>query len=276
MRIANPIYDAAFKYLMEDTEIAKGLIGKIIGEEIVELSLRPKEIISKDDDYPVIIFRIDFKAIIKTKTDEYKNVIIEIQKGKNPKDIIRFRRYLAENYRKKDEIKTDKGATEKMTLPIISIYFLGFPLHRVPTPVMKANRQYKDLVLGLELTEKEDFIEKLTHDGYFVQIPRLDKKERNELEGILKIFNQSYRIEEDGRLIEISEAELSKYPLLEKIGNRLLKAAATKEVLYEMEIQEEVIEQLEEHLREKAELKEKIEEQQRLIEELKRKLGDKN
>ena len=34
MKIANPIYDAAFLYLLEDTEIAKALIGEIIKEEI--------------------------------------------------------------------------------------------------------------------------------------------------------------------------------------------------------------------------------------------------
>ena len=55
MRIANPIYDAAFKYLLDDTDIAKGLIGRIIGEEIVELSLKPQEIQVKSDRYVIII-----------------------------------------------------------------------------------------------------------------------------------------------------------------------------------------------------------------------------
>jgi len=36
MRIANPIYDVVFKYLMEDTKIAKNLLSKIIGEEITK------------------------------------------------------------------------------------------------------------------------------------------------------------------------------------------------------------------------------------------------
>ena len=33
MRIANPIYDVVFKYLLEDNKIAKKLISLIIGEE---------------------------------------------------------------------------------------------------------------------------------------------------------------------------------------------------------------------------------------------------
>jgi hypothetical protein len=34
MLIANPIYDTVFKYLMENLDIAKGIISTIINEEI--------------------------------------------------------------------------------------------------------------------------------------------------------------------------------------------------------------------------------------------------
>lgn len=47
MLIANPIYDTVFKYLMEQTSIAKGIIGSIIGENIVQLELQPQENLSK-------------------------------------------------------------------------------------------------------------------------------------------------------------------------------------------------------------------------------------
>ncbi|GAB4402812.1 MAG: hypothetical protein OHK0039_01290 [Bacteroidia bacterium] len=43
MIIANPIYDAVFKYLLEDTKIARELLATILGVEIVELALRPQE-----------------------------------------------------------------------------------------------------------------------------------------------------------------------------------------------------------------------------------------
>ena len=39
MKIANPIYDVVFKYLMEDSKIAKLLISTIIGEKILTLDL---------------------------------------------------------------------------------------------------------------------------------------------------------------------------------------------------------------------------------------------
>lgn len=257
MRIANPIYDAAFKYLLEDTDIAKGLIGRIIGEEIVELNLKPQEIQVKSDKYVVIILRIDFKATIKTKEGTFKKVLIEIQKGKDDEDILRFRRYLGTNYRQIDEVKTDDGKIEKDVLPIITIYFLGFRLKNIKTPILKANRTYTDLVTNLKFDKKEAFIEKLTHDGYFIQIPRLHQKDRNNLERVLKVFNQSYRWSEDRRMVEISEKELNKDPLLKQIAERLLKAAADEEVLAKMDVEEEVEERIERHIRENVALKEK-------------------
>ena len=266
MRIANPIYDAAFKYLLDDTDIAKGLIGRIIGEEIVELSLKPQEIQVKSDRYVIIILRIDFKATIKTQQGEFKKVLIEIQKGKNDEDILRFRRYLSDNYRQQDEIKNDNGIVEKQNLPIIAIYFLGFKLKNIKTPVVKAARTYQDLITDEHFAKKEDFIEKLTHDGYFIQIPRLQTKDRNDLERVLKIFNQSYR-SNDNRLIEISESELQEDPLLQKIGNRLLRAAANYDVLKKMDMEEEVESRIDKHIKETIELKNLLEEKDSLLEE---------
>ena len=266
MRIANPIYDAAFKYLLDDTDIAKGLIGRIIGEEIVELALKPQEIQVKSDRYVVIILRIDFKATIKTKNGEFKKVLIEIQKGKNDEDILRFRRYLSDNYRQQDEIKNDKGEIETQSLPIIAIYFLGFKLKNIKTPVVKSARVYQDLITNEQFSEKEEFIEKLTHDGYFIQIPRLQMEDRNDLERVLKIFNQSYR-SGDNRLIEISETELNEDPLLQKIGNRLLRAAANYDVLKKMDLEEEVESRIDKHIQETIELKNLLEEKENLLEE---------
>lgn len=102
MRIANPIYDVFFKYLMDDIEIARRLLSTIIGEDIVELHIHPQEQISRSEKFEIIILRLDFKAIIKLSNGEQKKILIELQKGKNPKDITRFRKYLGDNYLKED------------------------------------------------------------------------------------------------------------------------------------------------------------------------------
>lgn len=66
MRLANPIYDVVFKYLMEDTEIARQLLGRIMDEEIVEIAVRPQESSIQSTKYSLAIYRLDFKA----KVDE--------------------------------------------------------------------------------------------------------------------------------------------------------------------------------------------------------------
>ena len=43
MEIANPIYDAAFKYLMQDDRAARLLVGRITGLDVESLELRPQE-----------------------------------------------------------------------------------------------------------------------------------------------------------------------------------------------------------------------------------------
>ena len=43
MIIANPIYDVAFKYLMEDLDIAKGVISRIIQQNVEALQFSAQE-----------------------------------------------------------------------------------------------------------------------------------------------------------------------------------------------------------------------------------------
>ena len=64
MIIANPIYDVVFKYLMQDVEIAKGLIGRIIDEDIVKLDFKAQEKPKKAIEQlgVVSMYRLDFIA----------------------------------------------------------------------------------------------------------------------------------------------------------------------------------------------------------------------
>lgn len=256
MLIANPIYDVVFKYLMEDTEIARRLLSKITGEDIIEISVEPQEYAGRSDKFEVIILRLDFKATIRTKDGKRKKVLIELQKGKNSADIMRFRKYLGDNYRKEDTAETDRK--KKTALPIITIYFLGFRLAKVVTSIMKVNREYVDLITDKKIETKEEFIEKLTHDSYIIQIPRLKRKVRNEIERVLKVFNQSYVTDGDKKTLEFSEKDFENDELLQLIASRLRKAATEEELLRKIEIEEEVENTIEQHIREKQELAEKV------------------
>lgn len=247
MKIANPIYDVFFKYLMEDIDIAKGLLSKIIGEEILALELKPQEQSTRSTKFQIIIFRLDFKALIQTKTGKPKKILIELQKGKLPEDILRFRRYLGENYQKED-VHNLAGTEQKAVLPIITIYFLGFKLHNIKTSVLKVNRRYHDLIHQKVIETKEDFIEQLTHDSYVIQIRRLPPKSQTELERILQVFNQLY-MTDDRKILELPKEALKDDELLQMMVNRLSKAVMNEEVYVKAILEEEVESKIEKHIR---------------------------
>ena len=50
MLIVNPIYDVVFKYLIEDSKVAKLLLSSIIGQQISGLNLKP---LVKVDTVPI-------------------------------------------------------------------------------------------------------------------------------------------------------------------------------------------------------------------------------
>ncbi len=137
MTIANPIYDIVFKYLMEDLDIAKGILSTILDVEILELSLQPQETLSETSSEmkTITVYRIDFAAIIKQSDGQTKKVLIELQKTKRSTNVIRFRRYLAENYKKEDTI-IENSMEIKRPLEIITIYLLGFELYKTPTAIL--------------------------------------------------------------------------------------------------------------------------------------------
>jgi hypothetical protein len=207
MNIANPIYDAVFKQLMSNMHIARFFISTILEETVVEVAVSQQELAYDKDgnpagrSVPVAIFRLDFVATIKTASGEYKKVLIEIQKTRKYIDLMRFRNYLGEHYKRKDEVYTDGGKLLE-TLPIVTIYLLGFELKKIMSAAIKVNREYIDLVTHAVINAKDEFIEKLTHDCYVVQIPRIEGKLQTKLEKLLTIFEQKYFVDETGDVKE--------------------------------------------------------------------------
>lgn len=184
--IANPIYDVVFKKLMESDKVAKFFIGTLLEQNIENIEVKPQEFTYVDELAGIAIFRLDFIATVKTQTGEYKKILIEIQKARNQIDLMRFRNYLAEQYKKEDTIKE-----EKIVLPITTIYILGFTLPEVETPCLKVERNYKDLINQTTLSQKCEFIEKLTHDSFIVQVNRITNRYQTRLDKLLSIFEQT-------------------------------------------------------------------------------------
>ena len=277
MHIANPIYDVVFKYLMDDSKIARLFISTIIGEKIISLDFLPQEKVVELENRSLTVYRLDFSAKIQT-ADGYKNVLIEIQKAKFATDIMRFRRYLGEQYQKKENVYRTMimGKETKKAMPILSIYFLGHKLEHITVPIIKVQRQYYDVTTGEEIKQREEFIESLTHDSFIIQIPHLRQKYQTEVEQLLSVFDQK-NATSDHHILNVKEQDFpEKYrPLI----RRLQRAIAEPHVRETMEIEDEILEDLQDLEREIAKKDKTIEanektiaEKDRLIEKLKKKL----
>lgn len=233
MNIANPIYDVVFKYLMEDEEIARALLSAIIGE----VQMLPQEIAVELPNSTVGAVRFDFKAEIKLKNNTTKKILIELQKANRFFDIMRFRRYLGENYRTPDlkANETDDKAT--LPLPIVTIYFLGFVLDRIKSPVLHVFRQYRDALTNKTITKKADFIELLTHDSFVIQIPLLKASVQNILLELLQIFSMDFKTKNRHILNFTGNTE---NPIVEKMVNRLSRAISDEEIRRKMDFEDEI------------------------------------
>ena len=177
---------------MEDERTAKFFISTLLEETIVHVAVKPQEYIYTDQMVGLAVFRLDFIATIKTEDGQTKKVLVEIQKAKNAFDLMRFRNYLGEHYKKEDEVDG-----RKTSLPIVTIYLLGFSLPEIETPILKVNRQYIDLISHQIILQKSEFIEKLTHDCFVVQLGRIQGKVQTKLEKLLSIFEQNYFLEDN-------------------------------------------------------------------------------
>jgi len=256
--IANPIYDVVFKFLLEDLEVAKIIISILIGEEVIDLEYLAQERIAKVRDLRV--FRMDFKTKIKTENG-FKIVMVEIQKASVSKEIVRFRKYLGEQYRDQNNLVDGKA------IPIYPIFFIGKPLAKIQEPVIKIVRQYENQYNEPLNIEKEHFIESVSHDCMIIQISYSGKQSQSKIDKLLLFFDQDNK-----RSAPISEQEYEelllnpnkkhpkgkmKYHFLEfdeekvpegfeKIFRRLLKAASDNEVAELMDIEDSILSELEE------------------------------
>lgn len=210
MVIANPIYDVVFKRMMENERVAKFFIGTLLEQTIETIEVKPQEYTYEGEfdfnnpldvakyearireRHSIWVYRLDFIATIKTESGELKTVLIEIQKAKNQVDLMRFRNYLAEQYKKEDTINN-----KRVVLPITTIYILGFKLAEIETPCLKVERNYIDLTNKTNLITKSDFVEKLTHDSFIVQVERITNKYQTKLDKLLSVFEQSNFVDEN-------------------------------------------------------------------------------
>jgi len=178
MIIANPIYDTTFKLLMENTNVAKTMIGTIINCEVLTLVQTNTErtIINKETP-SISVQRMDFVADIVTKEEGQHKVMIEVQKTRGDGDMYRFRRYLGSEY-------------ISSHLPIIVIYILGFDLEGVDSPAFMAYPEFRDIASQKQIEANVEFVKVLTHRAFFIQTKRIAPSDKTQLDQLLTLFEQ--------------------------------------------------------------------------------------
>ncbi len=283
MVIANPIYDVVFKRMMENNKVAKFFIGTLLEQTIETVTVKPQEFTYTDELAGLAVFRLDFIATIKTESGELKKVLIEIQKAKNQIDLMRFLNYLGEQYKKENTIDG-----EKVILPITTIYILGFKLPEITTSCLKVERNYKDLIDKTKLETKSDFVEKLTHDSFIVQVDRITGSYKTRLDKLLSVFEQTNFVDSNKITKEfLHDADIEEVKIITEILHHSgTNPKERKEIENEQEAWRTVNAMFEDKEKElRKELNEKdnvinekdnvINQKDKIIEDLLRKLGDK-
>lgn len=192
MKIVNPLYDYAFKYLMQNNRIAKKVISTLLGCEVLELVIEQQEFVAVDKNRGLKLYRLDFSAIIINEQGKKQKVLIELQKSKLATNLLRFRTYLGASYTKQDVITSRLGLEETQVYPIISIYILGYNVADIPYLAVNIDNKITNAVTKKEITVNSNFIELLTHKTRIIQIRRLKKKRQSSLERFLLLFNQAW------------------------------------------------------------------------------------
>jgi len=281
MHIANPLYDAAFKYLLEDDASAKVLLSALIDAPIVSIAPLARAHVAARKTRSFTVYNQDFSARVRTREGRFKQVILEVQKAKTGTDIMRFHRSLEAQHSSK-ALVTQTETGDPYPLPIMSVYFLGHKLKHLNCSVVRVGRQCLDAVTSSPLyaahpgerrhdrrqccnavtssplnNPEEEFIERLTHDSLVVQVSLLKAPYRGELERLLSIFDQ-HRVRENGHVLVVDEHTVPREGRV--LLRRLNRAVMEPEVREKMQAEDDYLAPL-------AALQRKVEDQQELLEE---------
>ena len=241
--IANPIYDSVFKFLMEDNRVAKVLLSALLQKDVLEVQMRQHEYTDSGRS-KISLFRLDFSAKIREKDGSEHLILIELQKTWLATETLRFRQYLGTQYLEERNVPEDDNP-QGYAYPMISIYILGHKVGDLKEPVIYVRRHYLDEKSNI-ITEgvPDPFIESLTHDTIIVQIPYLNGRTRTRLERLLNVFDQDYRLKENGHFLEFDEEKLEGAEE-QLVVDRLIRAAVAPKVRRSMQVEDEILSEIE-------------------------------
>ena len=188
---------------------------------------------------------------------------------------------------------------KKVILLITTIYILGFILPEIKESCIKVERNCKDLISKKIINVKSDwaalrFVEKLTHDSYIVQVRRITNRYQTKLDKLLSVFEQTnfldstqitkeFKHDTDIEEVKII-TDILHYSGTDPVEKKKLEIeqeawrtvyALTGDLRDKAERADKLLQELNESKQELNEKEKALTEKDLIIEELKRRLGDK-
>ena len=241
--VANPLYDAVFKYLMEDDRIAKTILTALLKKKVIDVKIRRNEYANLTRRESISMFRIDFAATVLDEDNQPHLMLIELQKTWLPTETLRFRRYLALQYNNEENMLKEEH--EKYAIPMVAIYLLGHCVGKIEEPVIYVNHHaYNYDGKKVEEGIPDPFVESLQHDSIIVQIPLLHGRVNNRLEKVLCLFDQT-NVADNKKVIKVDDKQFEGDNDMEYIVRRLQSAAADPDMRYQMNAEDEFFKELE-------------------------------
>ncbi|MCI7598813.1 MAG: hypothetical protein MSS96_08920 [Bacteroidales bacterium] len=244
IRVANPIYDSVFKYLMEDERIARTILSALLKKEVVEVQIRRNEYTNGYRDN-ISMFRIDFGARVRQDDGSLRLVLIELQKTWLETETLRFRQYLGAQYSNpenmvKEELRPPYG------LPMVAVYILGHRVGKINVPVLYVNHKPCDYE-GREVTEglPDPFVDSLVHESIIVQIPLLHGQINNRLDRVLSVFDQANKEKDNRQVVELDDANYEDDSDMQYILHRLVLASVDAQLRQDMNVEDEYFQAIE-------------------------------
>jgi hypothetical protein len=265
MEIVNPMYDASFKYLVEDPECARTFLGELLRMNILHCELLHNEIVTEglSDSFSGIL-KMDFKALVQTAQGNQWLVIIEVQKAQRSNDLLRFRQYLGHQYTNKAHAYSGAEGVS-IPLPIVAVYLLGYSIGlNNQVPIIHVLPQCFDYTDGTSISGKSLFVESLSHEMIIVQTKALRRGRRSQLEEFLSNFEPDSQLK-----LEVDPGNFDEkfLPLLK----RLEEAGMRKEIIEQMQRENLIKEEWEALKRDKEtaelELKKERQEKEKALQE---------
>ena len=235
--VANPLYDAVFKYLMEDERIAKTILTALLKKKVVDVKIRRNE--SNRKRLATSMCKITLQAtILETSNDTPMCMNIELEKTWLETPSLSQRQHVAEQYNSYDNLVCLPN--EKAEKTGLKIYILAHRIGYINAPIFYVKNQilYDSKHQKLSLSSPEPFVDTLRQDSIIIQTPLLTDEPESREEKILSLFCQKHTSPRSKQVLAIEEDDFKADVELDYIIYRLQAAACNPDMRSQMDTED--------------------------------------